>query len=80
MPDPVDLFQNSPPQPDGRIDVLASINPPGGYVTLRAERDLLLVVTACSVDFHPTNGDACTEIEIEVTSPQGSWKFTDASR
>ncbi|WP_119390994.1 DUF1989 domain-containing protein [Taklimakanibacter lacteus] len=70
VPDPVDLFQNSPPQPNGRIDVLASINPPGGYVTLRAERDLLLVVTACSVDFHPTNGDACTEIEVEVTSPR----------
>lgn len=66
VPDPVDLFQNSLPQPDGRIDVLASINPPGGYVTLKAERDLLLVVTACSVDFHPTNGGVCTEIEVEV--------------
>ena len=68
VPDPVDLFQNSPPQPDGRVDVLASINPPGGYVKLRAERDLLLVVTACSVDYHPTNGGVCTEIEVEVTS------------
>jgi uncharacterized protein YcgI (DUF1989 family) len=68
VPDPVDLFQNSSPQTNGRIDVLASINPPGGYVKLRALRDLLLVVTACSVDFHPTNGDRCTEIEVEVTS------------
>lgn len=68
VPDPVDFFQNSPPQPDGRIDVLASINPPGGYVRLRAERDLLLVVTACSVDYHPTNGGVCTEIEVEVTT------------
>jgi len=68
VPDPVDLFQNSLPQPDGRIDVLASINPPGAYVKLKAERDLLLVVTACSVDFHPTNGGRCTEIEVEVAS------------
>lgn len=66
VPDPVDFFQNSLPEADGRLDVLASINPPGGYVALRAERDLLLVVTACSVDFHPTNGDKCTEIAIEV--------------
>jgi uncharacterized protein YcgI (DUF1989 family) len=66
VPDPVDLFQNSLPQPNGSIDVLASINPPGAYVKLRAERDLLLVVTACSVDFHPTNGGQCTEIEVEV--------------
>jgi uncharacterized protein len=70
VPDPVDLFQNSLPQPDGRIEVLASINPPGGNVTLQAERDLLLVVTACSVDFHPTNGGVCTEIEIEITRDQ----------
>jgi uncharacterized protein YcgI (DUF1989 family) len=68
VPDPVDLFQNSLPGPDGRIDVLASINPPGGYVKLHALRDLLLVVTACSVDFHPTNGARCTEIEVEVIS------------
>jgi uncharacterized protein YcgI (DUF1989 family) len=66
VPDPVDLFQNSLPEPNGRIDVLASINPPDGYVKLQAARDLLLVVTACSVDFHPTNGGRCTEIEVEV--------------
>lgn len=68
VPDPVDLFQNSPPQPDGRLDVLPSINPPGGSITFRAEVDLLLVVTACSVDFHPTNGGRCTEIQVEVSN------------
>ncbi len=67
-PDPVDFFQNSPPQPDGRLDALESINPPGGYVVLRAEMDLLLVVTACSVDFYPTNGGVCTEIAVEIMS------------
>jgi uncharacterized protein YcgI (DUF1989 family) len=67
IPDPVDFFQNSLPGSDGRLDVYASINPPGGSVSLRAERDLLLVVTACSVDFHPTNGDKCTEIVVEVS-------------
>ncbi len=69
-PDPVDFFQNSLPEPDGHLDVYASINPPGGYVVLRAELDLLIVVTACSVDYHPTNGGICTEIEIEVASGQ----------
>jgi hypothetical protein len=67
IPDPVDFFQNSLPESDGRLDVYESINPAGGYVTLRAERDLLLVVTACSVDFHPTNGEKCTEIVVEVS-------------
>lgn len=66
LPDPVNLFQNSPPQPDGRLEVLASRNPPGGNVVLRAETDLLIVLTACSVDFHPTNGGICTEIAVEI--------------
>ena len=68
-PDPVDFFQNSLPGPDGSLVVAASINPPGGNVTLEAERDLLVVVTACSVDHHPTNGEACTEIEVEILPP-----------
>ena len=41
-PDPVDFFQNSPPQPDGGLDVLESINPPGGFVVLKAEMEALL--------------------------------------
>ncbi len=69
VPDPVNFFQNSLPQPDGRLDVFASINPPGGYVVLEALQDLTVVVTACSVDHHPTNGDRCTEIEIAVSTP-----------
>jgi uncharacterized protein YcgI (DUF1989 family) len=67
VPDPVNFFQNSPPKPDGRLDVLASLNLPGGYVVLRAEQDLTLVITACSIDFHPTNGGICTPIEIEIS-------------
>ena len=69
FPDPVNLFQNSLPTPDRTLDVLASINPPGGYVVLRAELDLTLVVTACSMDVYPpylTNGGVCTEILIDV--------------
>ncbi len=66
VPDPVNLFQRSEPQRDGRLEVLASNNPPGGNVLMRAEVDLLIVVTACSVDYHPTNGERCTGIVLEV--------------
>jgi uncharacterized protein YcgI (DUF1989 family) len=67
VPDPVNFFQRSEPQSDGRLEVLASDNPPGGNVLLRAETNLYVVVTACSVDFHPTNGGRCTGIEITVS-------------
>ncbi|MBV2145066.1 urea carboxylase-associated family protein [Falsochrobactrum sp. TDYN1] len=66
-PDPVNLFQRSEPQQDGRLEVLASNNPPGGNVVLRAEVDLLMVLTACSVDYHPTNGGKCTAISVEIS-------------
>lgn len=38
---------------------------------MRAERDLLLVVIACSVDYYVTNGGVCTEIEVEITPGGG---------
>lgn len=66
VPDPVNIFQRSEPQPGGRLEVLASDNPAGGNIVLRAETDLLIVLTACSVDFHPTNGGKCTSIAVEV--------------
>lgn len=65
VPDPVNLFQRSEPQPDGRLEVVASDNPPGGNVLLRADADLFVVITACSVDYHPTNGECCTGIVVE---------------
>lgn len=66
VPDPVNLFQRSQPQADGKLEVLASDNPPGGNVVLMAETDLYVVITACSVDFHPTNGDRCTGIRVTL--------------
>lgn len=64
VPDPVNFFQRSEPQSDGRLEVLASDNPPGGNVLLRAETNLYVVVTACSVDFHPTNGGVVLALRL----------------
>lgn len=69
VPDPVNLFQCSEPQIDGKLEVSASINPPGGNVLLCANENLYVIITACSVDYHPTNGDKCTSIKIKLYSP-----------
>jgi uncharacterized protein YcgI (DUF1989 family) len=66
LPDPVNLFQNSAPGPDGKMTVLAARSRPGDGVTLRAVRDVLVAVTACAVDFWPTNGDRCGPLQITV--------------
>lgn len=70
VPDPVDFFQNSPPDAHGELVSGVGPTKAGDNVVLRAELDLLIVVTACSWDLNPpsVNGDRCTGIRLEVLS------------
>ena len=50
-PDPVNLFQNTPiADLQGTRDTRESMAKPGDYVLLRAEEDLIAVVSACPQD------------------------------
>lgn len=71
VPDPVNFFQNSEPGERGRLDVLSATTLPGDSVVLRAVRDVVLVLTACSVDFWPTNGDRCGPLGLDVYPGKG---------
>lgn len=64
VPDPVNLFQNTPPQPDGTLAVLTTASRPGDNVLLRAEMDIILILTACSSE--RINGGRSTPLRIEV--------------
>jgi uncharacterized protein YcgI (DUF1989 family) len=66
-PDPVNIFQNTPVDADGTLTSLPAPTSAGDSVTLRAEIDLLVVVTACSMDLKPINGGRCTGLRLEVT-------------
>jgi uncharacterized protein len=59
-PCPLNLFQNTPVVADGDIDYRAPVSRPNQSVTLRAERDLVIVFSACPQDMLPTNGVDCT--------------------
>ena len=50
QPDPVNIFQNTPPKPDGSFFIGVTLSGPGDYVALRAELDCTVIVTACSSD------------------------------
>jgi uncharacterized protein YcgI (DUF1989 family) len=56
VPDPVNLFQNSVPQPDGSLAIGVAASWPGDAASFRALRDVVFVLTACSVDYPPLNG------------------------
>jgi len=49
-PDPVNIFQNTPVMHDGSILAGITMTRPGDYVVLRAEADIILILTACSTE------------------------------
>ena len=55
-PCPLNLWENSQVQPDGRQVIAPPLSAPGDFVVLRAELDLILVFSACPQDMAPTNG------------------------
>jgi uncharacterized protein YcgI (DUF1989 family) len=55
-PCPLNLWENAPVQPDGGQVIAPPVAAPGDFVVLRAELDLLVVLSACPQDMAPTNG------------------------
>ena len=66
VPDPVHFFQNTTVTALGELETATALSGAGDAVTLRAEIDLILVVTACSFDLAPINGERCTGVRLEV--------------
>jgi uncharacterized protein YcgI (DUF1989 family) len=56
VPSPLNLFMHVPWAADGRLEFAPPLSRPGDLVRLRAERDLLLVLSACPQDLVPVNG------------------------
>lgn len=59
-PAPLNLFMNVRVGADGSILRAPPVSGPGDAVTLRAEMDLILVLSACPQDVTPINGADCT--------------------
>jgi uncharacterized protein YcgI (DUF1989 family) len=62
-PAPLNLFMNIPVIDGSRIDILPPISTPGSFVTLRAEMDCIVALSACPQDMVPINGAAMTPTE-----------------
>ena len=69
-PDPFNLFQNTVPGSDGDFEVGQTLSKAGDYVEFRTEMNVIVVVTACSVDLpvegiEPIGGKS-TPLRIQV--------------
>jgi uncharacterized protein len=67
IPEPLNLFQNSPVVGDGRIGITDPVSTPGGRITLRALMDVFGALSPCPQDIIPGNGLRPTPMRILIT-------------
>jgi uncharacterized protein YcgI (DUF1989 family) len=69
VPQPFNVWMNIPVRPDGSIAFLPTVSKSGDRVTLRAEMDCVVVLSACPQDMVPINGPDMRPVELhfEVT-------------
>jgi uncharacterized protein len=60
------VFMHNRVTPEGKVVTDPAMNPPGSKITLRAERDLIVLVSACPQDLSPCNNFDPTSMELIV--------------
>jgi urea carboxylase-associated protein 1 len=68
----INFFMNVPIEPSGEMTIVDGISAPGDYVELKAEMDLLLVISNCPQINNPCNGFDPTPVRVLV------WEGEDA--
>ncbi|TPQ20484.1 urea amidolyase associated protein UAAP2 [Streptomyces sporangiiformans] len=63
----VNWYMNVPVEKDGTLGIVDGISAPGLALTLRAERDVLVLVSNCPQINNPCNGFDPTAVEMTVT-------------
>jgi uncharacterized protein YcgI (DUF1989 family) len=66
IPQPINVFQNTPALANGEIDYRFAETKAGDYAQFRTEMDCYVVVTACAQDLMPVNGTGPTPMAIDV--------------
>ena len=64
VPDPFNLWMNIPVSPQGRISWEAPVSSTGHSIVMRAETDVIAVMSACPQDLTPVNGDGLAPTEL----------------
>jgi urea carboxylase-associated protein 1 len=62
----VNFFMNVPIRPDGELAIVDGVSAPGDHVTLRAEMDILVVLSNCPQVNNPCNGFNPSPIRVVV--------------
>lgn len=68
VPDPINLFMDSPPLPTGEFEMRVAPSKPGDRIVLRCLEDCVVAVSACPFDHGPINDGKSTALKLEVTA------------
>jgi hypothetical protein len=66
----INFFMNVPVTPDGQLNFEDGVSAPGKYVELRAEMDVLALISNCPQLNNPCNGYNPTPIEVLIWDGQ----------
>jgi uncharacterized protein len=66
VPQPINVFTNTPVNDDGTIGCEPALTKPGDYIVLRTELDCYVVLTACPQDVVPINDGTPTSLALEL--------------
>jgi hypothetical protein len=70
IPANINWFMYVPVKPDGMTEIVDGRSEPGDYVDLRAERDVLVVISNCPQLYNPCNGWNPTPVRIIEWRPK----------
>lgn len=62
----VNFFMYVPVGEQGEMALIEGFSKPGDYVDLRAERDVIAVISNCAQRFNPCNGFNPTDVRVQV--------------
>lgn len=65
----INFFMNVPVEPNGRLAIVDGESKPGDYVELRAEMDVLCVISNCPQINNPCNGFNPTPARVQIFDP-----------
>jgi uncharacterized protein len=68
----INFFMNVPVTPEGKLTFEDGVSEPGKYVEMRAEMDVLAVISNCPQLNNPCNAYNPTPIEVVIWDRQGS--------
>ncbi|MET7681738.1 urea amidolyase associated protein UAAP2 [Streptomyces sp. NPDC005423] len=68
----INWYMNVPVEPDGTLGIVDGLSAPGLEVTLRAERDVLVLVSNCPQINNPCNGFAPTAVRMTITGTENA--------